>query len=69
MGPLSPASGDMRTAATSLVSGKPGPASVERLAGGLDWVRRRPPSKLTCSTGGGRGAFLAHTSACVMASG
>ena len=37
VGPLSPASGDMRTAATSLVSGKPGPASVERLAGGT-WL-------------------------------
>ena len=64
MGPLSPASGDMRTAATSL-----GPPPWRGLLVELDWVRRRPPSMLTCSTGGGGGAFLAHSSACVMASG
>ena len=33
MGFLSPASGDVWTAATSPVGRKPGPASVERLAG------------------------------------
>ena len=64
VGPLSPASGDMRTAATSL-----GPPPWRGLLVELDWVRRRPPSMLTCSTGGGGGAFLAHSSACVMASG